>query len=75
MALTVPPVPLATATPLAGWLILAGLLIYGGSSLWEDVQRALGFASAGDDGPVVSLPAALVLLGVGLTMAAWFTRR
>lgn len=64
---------IVTPPPLAGWLILGGLLLYGGSSLFGDVRRVLGAGAPGDNGPLITLPLALVVLGVGLALFA--TRR
>jgi len=69
MALTVPPMVIATP-PLAGWLIVGGLVLYGGGQLIGDVRRLLGAGppDGEDGGPLVTLPLALVALGVGLAL-------
>lgn len=58
---------------LAGFLIIAALVYYGGSSLLEDLGRAVGVTPRDAGQPLISLPAAAVILGIGLF--AFGTRR
>jgi hypothetical protein len=69
MALTVPPIVISSP-PVAGYLIIGALLLYGGNALYRDVRGVLGFQEPGDDGPLVTLPLGLIALGVGLALVA-----
>lgn len=65
--------PPATPPAILGWLIVWALVYYGGSSFLEDLGSAVGVDTGDDDGPLISLPVAALVLGLGLF--AFATRR
>lgn len=69
----VPILPGVLAANPVGWLILGGLVLYGGSSLYDDFAKTVGLRARDEGAPLISLPLGMIALGIGLALLA--TRR